>query len=87
MEIEYFDKFKNLEIKHNIPKIKKNPKLFEYDKLNKIVDIFIRKDPNCPYPFHAKDWYHQGFDLDNFLIFVSLFLEEIGISSKFEIKE
>ncbi len=67
--------------------MEKKPKLFEYDKENKIVDIFVRKDPDCPFPFHENDWYHQGFYLDNFLIFLGIFLEDIGITSKFELKD
>lgn len=48
-----------------------NPKLFEYDSKNKIVDIFVKADLTCPFPFHKDDWYHQGFHLTSFLIYVN----------------
>ena len=57
----------------------KNPKLFEYDPENKIVDIFIKKDPTCPYPFHEEDWYHQGFYLNEFILFVNDFFRRYGL--------
>ena len=65
----------------------KKPRLFEFDTENKIVDIFVRKDPKCPYPFHKDDWYHQGFYLDEFLTFLKLFLHNIGIESIFTSEE
>ena len=53
--------------------IKKNPKLFEYDKENDIVDIFVRKDPDCPFPFYSSEekWFHQGFYLNEFILFTN----------------
>ena len=53
----------------------KNPRLFEYDSKNEIVDIFIREDPKCPFPFHEEDWWHQGFYIVGFIMFVNDFFE------------
>ncbi|MHA1408777.1 MAG: hypothetical protein ACTSQY_00415 [Candidatus Odinarchaeia archaeon] len=55
------------------------PRLFEYDDKNKIVDVFIRRDPDCPFPFHDDDWYHQGFYLDEFISYLEHFFEENDI--------
>ena len=54
----------------------KDPKLFEYDKNNNIVDIFVKADLTCPFPFHKDDWYHQGFYLQSFITYLKLFLEK-----------
>ena len=51
----------------------KNPKLFEYDSKNKAVDVFVRQDPQCPFPFHKDDWYHQGFYLNEFVLYLNDF--------------
>lgn len=56
-----------------------NPKLFEYDKKNGIVDVFVRKDPDCPFPFHLDDWYHQGFYLREFIIYLNDFFERYDL--------
>ena len=61
---------------------RKSVKLFEYDKENKIVDIHIRKDPDCPYPFHLEDWYHQGFYLTEFIIYLKDFFQRNDLSYK-----
>ena len=53
----------------------KDPKMFEYDSINKVVDIFVRKDDRCPFPFHEEDWYHQGQYLKDFIIMLKLFFE------------
>ena len=53
----------------------KNPRLFEYDSKNEIVDIFLRKDPKCPFPFHEEDWWHQGFYIVGFIMFLNDFFE------------
>jgi len=53
----------------------KEPKLFEYDSKNKIVDVFVRQDPYCPFPFHEEDWYHQGFFLEEFIIRLNCFFQ------------
>jgi hypothetical protein len=52
-------------------KIHKNPKLFEFDETEEIVDVFVKEDLECPYPFTNGEWYHQGFYLSNFIIFVN----------------
>ncbi len=54
----------------------KKPKLFEYDSKNDIVDVFVYKDPDCPFPFHEEDWWHQGFYLDNFMIILDVFIQK-----------
>lgn len=46
------------------------PKMFEYDSKNNIVDIFVREDLKCPFPFHEEDWYHQGLYLESFVIYI-----------------
>ena len=51
----------------------KNPLLFEYDSKNDIVDIFVRQDPQCPFPFHEGDWWHQGWFLEHFILIVKEF--------------
>lgn len=56
-------------------KVKKNPKPIEYDDTGGIVDIFVRRDPECPYPFHEDDWYHQGFYLKEFVRMLNRFFE------------
>ena len=55
------------------------PKLFEYDKNNDIVDVFVRRDPYCPFPFHKDDWYHQGFYLREFIIYLNDFFEKYDL--------
>jgi hypothetical protein len=57
-------------------KIHKNPKLLEYDETERIVDIFVKKDSHCPYPFTNGEWWHQGFYLQNFILYLNLFFEE-----------
>jgi len=49
----------------------KKPKMFEYDKNYDIVDIFVRKDPQCPFPFHEENWWHQGLYLTSFITYVN----------------
>lgn len=56
--------------------VPKNPGFFEYDRDNNIVDIFVRKDPECPFPFHKDDWYHQGLYFDEFVTRVKLFFKQ-----------
>lgn len=53
----------------------KNPFLFEYDSKNKVVDVFVRQDPRCPFPFHEEDWWHQGFYLEDFVLRVKEFFK------------
>ena len=60
----------------------KKPKLFEFDSKNGIVDIFVKQDPDCPFPFHEEDWYHQGFYLHYFMIYLKLFLERHNLPYK-----
>ena len=47
------------------------PKLFEYDPINKIVDVFVYRDPDCPYPYTTTNtddpWHHQGFYKGEFI--------------------
>ena len=57
----------------------KNPKLFEYDSNNNIVDVFVRKDPDCPFPFHEEDWWHQGFYFEEFRLYLNLFFERYDL--------
>jgi len=57
----------------------KNPKLFEYDSKNNIVDIFVKQDPQCPFPFHEEDWWHQGFYLEEFRLYLNLFFKKYGL--------
>ena len=62
-----------------------NPKLFEYDSnngKNGIVDIFVKEDPACPFPFHKDDWYHQGFYLSSFITYLKLFFERHNLPYK-----
>ena len=47
-----------------------NPKLFEFDSKNKVIDVFVRPDPECPFPFTNGDWFHQGFDIEEFVEFL-----------------
>ncbi len=49
----------------------KNPKFFEYDSKNDMVDIFVRADLTCPFPFHKDDWWHQGLYLNSFIIYLN----------------
>ena len=70
----------------------KNPKLFEYDPDNKIVDIFVKKDPTWPYPYRENDWYHQGFYLNEFILLLNDFFRRYELPfiikhEKEEIKE
>lgn len=58
----------------------KKPKLFEYDSKNNIVDIFVKQDPQCPFPFHEDDWWHQGFYLEEFIIYLESFLRNNHIN-------
>ncbi|KKL60142.1 hypothetical protein LCGC14_2208240 [marine sediment metagenome] len=51
----------------------KNPKFLEYDSKNKIVDVFVKQDPQCPFPFHEEDWWHQGWSLEYFILIVKEF--------------
>lgn len=53
----------------------KNPKLFEYDSKNDIIDVFVKQDPRCPFPFHEEDWWHQGFYLWNFVDILNFFFK------------
>lgn len=59
----------------------KNPKLFEYDSNNGngIVDIFIKQDQACPFPFHEEDWWHQGFYLENFITYLRDFFKRYNL--------
>jgi len=59
------------------------PKLFEYDETEDIVDVFVYRDPDCPYPYTItntrsdKDiWTHQGFHLKEFMIILEVFLKK-----------
>lgn len=54
----------------------KNPNLFEYDSKNSAVDVFVRQDERCPFPFHEEDWYHQGFFLDDFMTILDIFIQK-----------
>ena len=63
-------------------KIHKKPRLFEFDETEGIVDIFVKKDPRCPYPFHKDDWWHQGFYLWNFIDILNDFFERNDIPYK-----
>ncbi len=60
----------------------KDPKLFEYDSKNGIVDIFVKEDPICPFPFHEGDWYHQGFYLTSFIRYLKDFFRRNNIDYK-----
>lgn len=60
----------------------KNPLFFEYDSKNKAVDIFIREDKRCPFPFHKEDWYHQGHYLKDFIIMLNQFFKKHNLSYK-----
>jgi len=57
----------------------KNPKMFEYDSNNNIVDVFVRKDDRCPFPFHEEDWWHQGLYLEEFRLYLNLFFERYDL--------
>ena len=57
----------------------KNPKIFEYDSKNNIVDIFVKEDPDCPFPFHKDDWWHQGFYFENFIIYINSFFKRVKL--------
>lgn len=57
-------------------KIKEDPNLFEYDEKNRIVDIFVKKDPDCPHPFTNGEWWHQGFYLEEFAIILDIFFQK-----------
>lgn len=63
-------------------KIHKNPRVFEYDETEGIIDIFVRKDPNCPYPFHEDDWYHEGFTVEEFFDALQDLLKENHLEKK-----
>ncbi len=60
----------------------KDPKLFEYDSKNGIVDVFVKEDPRCPFPFHEGDWWHQGFYLQSFITYLKLFFERHDLPYK-----
>ena len=60
----------------------KNPKLFEYDSKNNIVDAFVKQDPLCPFPFHEEDWYHQGFYLNSFITYLRDFFKRYNLQYK-----
>ena len=57
----------------------KDPKMFEYDSNNNIVDVFVRKDPDCPFPFHEEDWWHQGLYFEEFRLYLNLFFERYDL--------
>ncbi len=63
----------------------KKPKILEYDSKNNIVDLFVREDPDCPFPFHEEDWYHQGFYLENFIIYLKSFFKRTKL--QYEIRK
>ena len=65
----------------------KNPKVFEYDSINKIVDIFVKQDPQCPFPFHEDDWWHQGFYLDFFVIVLETFFRNNHLNYQVVIRD
>jgi hypothetical protein len=65
------------------------PKLFEFDPKNDIVDVFVYKDYHCPYPFTVTNtrsendkWFHQGFFLKNFIIYLNDFFERNNLKYK-----
>ena len=60
----------------------KNPKLFEYDSKNDIVDVFVKEDPRCPFPFHEEDWWHRGFYLWNFIDILNMFFKRNNLQYK-----
>ena len=62
--------------------ITEKPKLFEYESINKAVDVFVREDPQCPFPFHEEDWYHQGYYLKSFIIYLNDFFERFKLPFK-----
>lgn len=64
----------------NNEKRKKNA--FEYDAENEILDIHVREDPDCPYPFHEDDWYHQGFYFNEFIEYVNAALKRANVSRR-----
>ena len=59
-----------------------HPKMFEYDSKNDIVDIFIREDLKCPFPFHEEDWWHQGLYLNSFITYVNDLFERNDLQYK-----
>lgn len=71
---------KEYAVKHNITDHGDHPRLLEYDPKNKIIDVFVYRDPGCPYPYTTTNtddpWHHQGFYLKNFLIYLEQFFEE-----------
>jgi len=56
--------------------VTENPKVFEYDSKNKAVDVFVRPDLRCPFPFHKDDWFHQGFFLNDFVSMIKQFFHK-----------
>jgi len=64
------------------------PNLFEFDPKNEIVDVFVYKDPTCPYPFTVTNteniWYHQGFHLKEFMILLELFFKKNNLPYRIE---
>lgn len=70
------------------------PKLFEYDEGNKIVDVFTYKDPRCPYPYSITNtrndsdiWTHQGFYVTDFIERLKGFLSENNLPFTIQKKE
>jgi len=59
-----------------IMKEHKDPTFLEFDETEDVVDVFVRKDPECPYPFHQDDWYHQGFYLYSFIMILNTFFRK-----------
>lgn len=78
---EYFKKY-------NMVDHGDHPKLFEYDLKNDIVDVFVYRDSNCPYPFTITNidepWYHQGFYLEEFIIILDVFLQKNNLPYRIE---
>ena len=69
-----------------------HPQLFEFDSKNKIVDVFVYRDPDCPYPYTITNtrndsniWTHQGFYLNEFMMILDVFLRKNNLP--FEIIE
>ena len=73
---------------HKMIKEGRKPKLFEYDGENKIVDIFVRNDPDCPIAFSVTNtddiWYRQGFYLTEFIEYLRQFFHLNGLPYKID---
>jgi len=54
----------------------KEPGVLEFDEKNQVIDLFVREDKDCPFPFHENDWYHQGFTIREFIIILREFFEK-----------